>query len=235
MQIIEVTDLWVRSGVVRFKHRDARLEFVVYPMIHMAAASFYAAVAARVQRADIAVVEGIGRSGTDGSVLVRALTLSYRVLRCNRRVRLVEQDIDYAALGVQLVRPDVNAAEFKEAWRLVPLRHRLGMWCLLPVILLVRLFGGTRTIWSRSTELNDLPTPEEEDLLDGMPELDAAFGGRRDDRLLAALRQIHEDRGDDAIEVAIVYGAGHVPAIVRGLGSLGYRPRSSEWLVVADV
>lgn len=235
MQIIEVTDLWVRSGAIRFKRRDTPLEFVVYPMIHMAAASFYTQVAARVKHADIAVVEGVGRSGKDGSALVRALTLSYRVLRFNRRVRLVEQDIDYEALGVEVVRPDVTSAEFKEGWRLVPLRHRLGVWLLLPVVLLVRLLGGTRTIWSRSMEQNDLPTPEEEDLIDAMPELDAAFGGRRDDRLLAALRQIHEDRGDDAIEVAIVYGAGHVPTIVRGLGRLGYRPRSSEWLVVADV
>jgi hypothetical protein len=235
MQIIEVTDLWVRSGVVRFKRRDTRLEFVVYPMIHMAAASFYTEVAVRVKRADIAVVEGIGRGANDGSVLVGALTLSYRVLRFNRRVRLVRQDIDYAALGVELVRPDVSSVEFKEGWRQVPLRHRLVVWLLLPVVMLIRLFGGTRTIWSRSMEQNDLPTPEEEDATDAMPEFDAAFGGRRDDRLLAALREIHEDHGDDAIEVAVVYGAGHVPAIVRGLGSLGYRPRSSEWLIVADV
>jgi hypothetical protein len=68
-----------------------------------------------------------------------------------------------------------------------------------------------------------------------MPELEAAFGGERDRRLLVALYRIHEARGDEAIEVAIVYGAGHVPAIVHGLVSLGYRPRAGEWLVVADV
>jgi hypothetical protein len=55
------------------------------------------------------------------------------------------------------------------------------------------------------------------------------------DRLLAALRRPHEERAAEAIEVAVVYGAGHVPAIVTGLMRYGYRPRSGEWLTLADV
>lgn len=239
MQIIEVTDLWVRSGVVRFKRPDTPLQFVVYPMIHMAQASFYAQVTTRLKRADVVVVEGVGGSGDGGgrkgSVLVTALTLSYRVLRFNRHARLVEQDIDYAALGVEIVRPDVSSAEFSTAWRKVPLTDRVGLWLVLPGVVLVRLFGGTRRIWSRSMEQNDLPSPEEEAIADAAPELEAAFGGERDDRLLAALRRIHDERAHERIEVAIVYGAGHVPAVVYGLMNLGYRPRASEWLVVADV
>ena len=235
MQIIEVTDLGVRSAVIRLRRRETPLQFVLYPMIHMAKPAFYAAVTARLKRADVIVVEGVGGGGWRGSVLVSMLTLSYRVLRFNRRAKLVEQDIDYAALGVPVIHPDVRQDEFAAGWRRVPLAHRLTMWCVLPVVLVARLFGGTRMIWSRWMEQNDLPSPEEEDAADWSPELDAAFGGERDDRLVAVLCRLHEERSGEGIEVAVVYGACHVATVVRGLYRYGYRPRSADWLTVADL
>jgi hypothetical protein len=236
VQIIEVTDLAVRSAVIRLRRRETALQFVLYPMIHIAKPAFYAAVAARLKRADVIVAEGVGGGRGKGSVLVGALTLSYRVTRFNRRAKLVEQHIDYAALGVPVVRPDVSHDEFAAGWRRVPPAHRLTMWCVLPLVVVARLFGGTRMIWSRSMEQNDLPSYEQEDAADWSPELEAAFGGERDDRLLAALYRLHEERSGEAIEVAVVYGAGHVPTVVRRLMSrYGYRPRSADWLTVADL
>ncbi|MEH1163793.1 hypothetical protein V6V47_00235 [Micromonospora sp. CPCC 205539] len=235
MQIIEVTDFGVRSAVIRLRRRETALQFVLYPMIHMAKPEFYAAVTTRLKRADMVVVEGVGDGQGKSSVLVGALTLSYTVLTFNRRVKLVKQDIDYAALGVPVVRPDVSLDEFAAGWRRVPLATRLMMWCALPVVVGARLFGGTRMIWSRSMEQNDLPSPEEEDLADWSPKLEAAFGGERDDRLLAALTRLHEERCGEDIEVAVVYGAAHVPAIVHGLHRYGYRARAADWLTVADL
>jgi hypothetical protein len=236
MQIIEVTDLAVRSAVIRLRHRESPMRFVIYPMIHMARPTFYKAVAAGLKRADVVVVEGVGGGRRRRSVMFSALTLSYRVLRFNRRAKLVEQDIDYAALGVPVVRPDVSLEEFADGWRRAPLRDRLVMWCFLPLVVVARLFGGTRMIWSRSMEQNDLPSPEDEEIADRYPELDEAFGGERDERLLAALYRLHEERHAEDIEIAVVYGAGHVPAIVRGLRDrYGYRPRSADWLTVVDL
>lgn len=236
MQIIEVTELGVRSAVVRLRRRETPMQFVVYPMVHMAKPGFYAAVTAGLKRADVVVVEGVGGGRGKGSMLAGALTLSYRILRFNRRAGLVEQDIDYAALGVPVICPDVSQEEFAAGWRRVPLGHRLGMWCIFPVVVAGRLLGGTRMIWSRSMEQNDLPSPQEEAAAEWSPQLEAAFGGERDDRLLAVLCRLHEERGGEGIEVAVVYGAGHVPSIVRGLTNrYGYRPRSADWLTVADL
>jgi hypothetical protein len=214
----------------------SKLQFVMYPMMHMAEPRFYAAVTARLRNADVVVAEGVGSSGPSRrSTLVSALMLSYRVLRFNRRMTLVDQDINYAALTAEVVHPDVSVAEFQAGWRRVPLKQRLGVWCLLPAIIVVRLFGGARLAWSRWLEQNDLPSPEEEAMAEAMPELDAAFGGRRDDRLLDTLSQLHERRGTEPIEVAVVYGAGHVRAIVAGLTQRhGYRVRSADWLTVTD-
>jgi hypothetical protein len=236
VQIIEVTDFTVRSAVGRLQRRETPLQFVLYPMIHMAKPAFYAAVTVRLKRADIVVVEGVGGGRRKRSVLVGALTLSYTVLRFNRRAKLVEQDIGYAALGVPVVRPDVSSEEFAAGWRRVPLAHRLVMWCLLPGIVLARLFGGTRMIWSRSMELNDLPSPEDERQADWSPELQAAFGGDRDNRLVAALCRLHDEHNGQDAEVAVVYGAAHMPAIVQGLADrYGYRPRRADWLTVVDL
>ncbi|MBB2947359.1 hypothetical protein FB565_007127 [Actinoplanes lutulentus] len=236
MQIIEVTEFGVRSAVIRLRRRDSALQFVLYPMIHMAKPAFYTAVTTRLKGADVVVVEGVGGGQRKRSVLVGALTLSYTVLRFNRRAKLVEQDIDYVALGVPVIRPDVSVEDFAASWRRVPLSHRLMMWCALPFIVVTRLLGGTRMIWSRSMEQNDLPSAAEEDLADWSPRLEAAFGGERDNRLLSALCRLHEERSGENIEVAVVYGAAHAPAIVHGLTKrYGYRPRSAEWLTVADV
>ncbi len=37
--------------------------------------------------------------------------------------------------------------------------------------------------------------------------------------------------GHEKIEVAVVYGAGHVPGILRGLYKLGYRVVSADWVM----
>ncbi|MFB9236327.1 hypothetical protein ACFFWC_12325 [Plantactinospora siamensis] len=236
MQIIEVTELAVRSAVIRLRRRETPLQFVLYPMIHMAQPAFYRAVTARLRRADVIVVEGVGGGRRKHSVLAGALTLSYSALRWNRRAKLVEQHIDYAALGVPLIHPDVSLEEFSAGWRRVPLAHRLAMWCLLPFLILADLFGGTRMIWTRATELNDLPSPQDEALTNYSPALEAAFLGERDQRLLDALYRLHEERGGESIEVAVVYGAAHMPAVVHGmLGRYGYRARSADWLTVADL
>ncbi|GIF64097.1 hypothetical protein Ais01nite_21320 [Asanoa ishikariensis] len=108
---------------------------------------------------------------------------------------------------------------------------------MLPAIALARLFGGSRVIWSKSMETNDLPlTNKEEELNDLPPGLDAAFADQRDERLIAALCRLHEERGHEDIEVAVVSGAGHTAAVVAGLQQgYGYRPRSADWLTVADL
>lgn len=58
----------------------------------------------------------------------------------------------------------------------------------------------------------------------------------QDDNLVGELTRIHEQRGGEAIEVAIVYGAAHLPAVVQALvGRLGYRPeRGGQWLLAID-
>ncbi|EWM64729.1 hypothetical protein MCBG_01862 [Micromonospora sp. M42] len=212
MQIIEHSVIGTRSAVLRLRRPGSRLEFLVFPMLHVASPAFYAAVTKRLRECDLLVVEGVSGRSVVGS----ALTLTYRAMPANRRSGLVTDPIPYASLGVEVLNPDVSAAEFAEGWRAMPLRYRLQMWLVIPFVTVMQFFGGTRRLLSPEIEVNDLPSAT-------------------DERLLAALSELIRTRSSERIDVAVVYGAGHVPAIVRGLFELhGYRPRAAEWLTVLE-
>ncbi len=50
-----------------------------------------------------------------------------------------------------------------------------------------------------------------------------------------ALERVHEERCNEAIHVAIVYGAGHMPAVVRYLGQrFGYWASDAEWMTIFE-
>jgi pheromone shutdown protein TraB len=73
-------------------------------------------------------------------------------------------------------------------------------------------------------------------MVDAAPEINEAMLGERDQRLVDALVRLHEERAHEDITIGIVYGAGHVPAVVNGLESrLGYFVRSADWLTVIEL
>ena len=56
----------------------------------------------------------------------------------------------------------------------------------------------------------------------------------RDARLLRVLDEIHRDRAAEPVKAGVVFGAGHMPAVVDHLcGQLGYIAAHAEWLTVA--
>ena len=113
----------------------------------------------------------------------------------------------------------------------MPLRVRLLVWCALPVVVVAQLFGGRKRLLAPEVSVNDDDVPESE----LQERLDGAFTGERDDRLLAALVELHETRSHGRIDVGIVYGAGHVPDLVHRLNAtLGHRPRTADWITVID-
>jgi hypothetical protein len=64
VQIIGVTQFGVQSAVIRLRRKDTPLQFVVYPMVHMAKPTFYADVTNRLRNAQVVVVEGVGRGAS---------------------------------------------------------------------------------------------------------------------------------------------------------------------------
>ncbi|MEU6343576.1 hypothetical protein ABZ883_21850 [Streptomyces sp. NPDC046977] len=232
MQFIEVTELaGVRSAVVRFRRRGSGLSFVLFPMVHLGERSFYDQVTARLRTwCDLVIAEGIrGESPT-----TEALTQSYRRLDGVERLGLVVQDIDYNALGVPVVCPDMTGEEFESRWRRVPFRERAAVAALVPVYAAGMRLLGTRRFMARHLRTEDLLTDAEEAAANVMTGMEDVILHRRDRLLLDAVKEFHRARGGrkEPFTVGIVYGAEHMRAVAPALADLGYRTAESEWLTV---
>lgn len=227
MEIIDTGVLGTRSAVIRLRRPGSKLEFVLFPMLHVASPEFYAEVTRRLAECAVVVAEGVsGRS-----VLGWALTMTYRVVPANRRSGLVLQNIDYRALDVEVIRPDVSADELVRGWRTLPLWFRALVWCALPFVVIAQFFGGRKRLLAPEVVVSDADLP-----ISGLEErFLTAFRDERDARLLAALFKLHKSRSAERISVAVVYGACHVPDLVHQLaGRLGYRPCSAEWITAVE-
>jgi hypothetical protein len=231
MQLIEVSVTGVRSAVITLQSAGASMRILLFPMVHLAAPDFYRSVTARLAGCGLIVAEGI--SGT--SVAASALTLAYRLPARNRRLALTIQDIQYSRLGIPVVRPDLSARQFRRRWRSVPPLHRLAVWWLVPLFALSFALLGTRRTLSRYLAHDDMPTPMEDLARHATPQLTELILDHRDRLLIDCLASIHHEHHSERLDVAVVYGAGHMPAITHELlRRYGYRPRSAEWLTVFD-
>ncbi|MFF0342604.1 hypothetical protein [Kribbella sp. NPDC004875] len=230
MQIIENSIVGTRSAVLRLTRRAGGPRVVIFPMLHVAEPRFFRSVEARLRECDLLVVEGIHGP----SPVVDGLTLTYRMMPANEASGLVVDDIPYADLGVPFVAPDLSGAEIEDGWRKLPWQHRAVAWAVVPVATIGNFFAGRRSLLSRSVEVNDLPTAEQELHGDLLEHIDELFVDRRDDRVIAALAEVVRERPDEDLQVAVVYGADHVPGILRGLYKLGYRVVDADWLMVVS-
>jgi hypothetical protein len=244
MQIIEVSDLGVRSAVLRLTRRDTPLTFEIYPMVHIGEPAFYAAVTERLRRCDLVVAEGVGgtrmpdgsRRRTRGTVAASALTSSYRLPARFARAGLVLQNIPLATLGVPVSYPDMTDEQFSAGWREVPLWQRMLVTAGAPVAGLYQLAFGSRRALARELETTDEHWHDELMNIDSMDELMALLGEKRDRLLIAELDDIHRRRGHEPVTVAVVYGAAHVAPVVYGMRALhGYGLRGAGWLTVFDL
>ena len=93
----------------------------------------------------------------------------------------------------------------------------------------------TRRVLARYANLDDLPDQIQSQVRDQAGELEDLLVDRRDGLLVSTLDTIHSEHRTEPMTVAVVYGAGHMPAVVHHLaGRYGYRPREAQWLTVFD-
>jgi len=242
MRAIDVREGRVQAAVFTMRRRGTPLRFVFFPMIHVATPSFYAEVRRLLTSCDLIVAEGVrGRSRP-----LTALTLAYRLAPRFRRRGLQLQD--YVTLlppGVPVINPDVSAAEFLADLRYMPRREYWLMFAVAPVLGLVFAVCGPRPFFTRHLMV-ELPTVLRPEVLRAEAVRDTmrrkgiavddpftAANRRREHMLLDALTTIHEQRNDQPVAVAVVYGAAHAPVVAAGLMIRhGYRVREAQLLTV---
>jgi hypothetical protein len=208
---------------------DTPLPGVIFPMLHVASPTFYSQVRIRLRECDLIVMEGIRGK----SVGVSTLTLAYRFTPRRRRNGLQEQREELLLPeSVPVINPDVTAAEAIADLKTLPRSTYVLLMVAAPAMGLVFALRGPRALLDEDLVVDDLPATLQAQMMADDP-VEHAMTGRRDQRLLDALGEIHAERAHEPIRVAIVYGARHVPAIVSGLmDRYGYRAREAEWLTV---
>ena len=220
----------VRSAVITLWSPDRPQRIVLFPMLHLGTPAFYASVTDRLDQCAVVLAEGI----RGGSLITRGLTAAYRLPGKSRRLGLTEQRIDYARLTAEVMEPDMTGSELRAGWRTVPRVQRAALLVLAPVAGVAFWLLGTRQVLARYAASEDLPDDMEILLRDKAPALTELLVGRRDALLAAALDEVLARPGK-AKDIAVVYGADHMPGLIRYLaGTYGFRPQQAEWLTVFD-
>jgi hypothetical protein len=221
VQFIESSIVGVRSAVLTLACRTSPMRFLLFPMVHVGEPSFYREVTNRVRDCAIIVAEG----SPGGSQPVQEWMSRIRA------DRLVDQigALDLDSLGVPIFWEYTAPQPRTRAERVAQTAEdSVGAVAL-------RLLG-------RYGDPLGLPNLDEADDHD-----DRWVSGRyarwmrerivdrRDDALNRRLTALHQEHRARPITVAVVYGAGHMPAVVEHLrGEYRYHVQHAEWLVVAN-
>lgn len=231
MQFIEVSMTGVRSAVIALQAPDRPQRVVLFPMVHLGAPEFYTGVTARLGQCAVVLAEGI----REPSLITTALTTAYRLPGRRGRLGLVEQRIDYSRISAEVIRPDMTGRQLRAGWHAVPVVQRVALLVLAPVVGAAFWLLGTRRMLARFAAAEDLPDAAEVMLRDKAQVLTDLLLDRRDALLAVALDDVLVRHRDEAVDIAVVYGAGHMAALTRYLvAKHGFRPRTAEWLTVFD-
>src|SRR5262249_12084774 len=161
------------------------LRFVLFPMVHLGTPAFYEEVERRLKSCHVVVAEGVSGRPPIG---LSALTASYRLPGRRGRDGMTTQGLDLSRLHAQVVNPDMTSEEFMGVWRKVPLVVRGAAMVLAPLFGVWTALFGSRELFAKYLEVDDLPTREEMAVMSGRWErLEDLVVADRDARLVACL------------------------------------------------
>lgn len=232
MQIIESSAFGVRAAIYRFEHSDSALQFELFPMIHIAERQFYDSVRTRLSECDLVLFEGIS------SARVWALATSYTLTARRKRLGLVcqREALPRSSIQSRLFHADISAREFDEVWRRVPLWQRLLFFIAAPLQGAWGYLTATRESVARRCGTDDLKSRDDVLEDEDLEEVRDAISTRRDSHLLSCVLKCHDENASTSCRAAVLYGAAHMPAVVRLLQDrLGYRVTRADWLTVLEL
>lgn len=222
MQLTELSVAGFRTSVTVFRRPAGGLRWVIIPTIHMGHADYYWAIWQRLRSCQAVIAEIWDGPSSTGMAYANAMRLARQ--RASRD--LVPQDIDYGALGVPVIFPDDYLAPDADPDRRMSHQELVTAVVMTPILALhMALTGGGD--WLGNSPLD----------IHGHTEVPRdASDRKREDLLLEVMGEIDGEFAGEDIEVAVVFGALHMPTVVRELtGKLGYRVMpGARWLTAID-
>lgn len=231
MEIIQNSVLGIRSARMTFETAGKPV-FTLFPMIHIADPDFFRRVRADAAAHDLILREGVP---TPWWLPVRR---AYGVLAGGgdglaSQADLLPEQVSRAP-HPNVIRADMDGPSFRAGLAALPLWFRALLVLAVPVLMILGRIRGMRDLLLRDfTGTSDERSGGAEDAPSDSPDAVDQFVdlilNRRDQVLLR-----HVDRAiakGDAATIAVVFGAGHMPAVIRHLrNSHGYRCTRSVWM-----
>lgn len=226
VQFLESSVIGLRSAVYELVHPERADTVILLPMVHIGTPDYYAEVSSWLSGCSHVVFEGVR---TPKSWL---LSRSYSLVARRRSLGLVTQRmaLDLKSIDAELVHGDVDASEFDEGWRHVPWMYRAGLLMLAPLYGLYQYLFATRGSLAEKQSVDDLPPREQVEEADSPSR--RPFISDRDNRVITVLEDLLSEAADDR-RIAVVWGAGHMPAIAGYLmHQEGFRVERADWVGV---
>lgn len=229
MQFLERNSFNLRSAIYKFKHDEHMLEFMLFPMVHVGEPEYYEQINGLLGQCQQILYEGVQ------SKISTIVTFSYRLLAENKDIGLIDQGegLKLRELNAELFHADMSQELFEMEWTKIPFRLRLMILLAAPIIGIFNKFFGGKEILAFGGNVDDLPGAR-----DGCSD-DNPFSElivtKRDRVLIQHIEEHFQSNKSKKLTVGIIYGARHMPAIVRLLSiKLKYRVSDSSWVTVAS-
>jgi hypothetical protein len=210
-------------GRTTLSHPDHRLKVTLYPVFHIGSSAFYAALSEDLGRFRVFLLEGVRKPGWRGPIYDLAA----------RNLGLVTQR-DHLRLppGAERLPLDMTETEFMRDAGTLPFRWRLLLRLLRPILWAVTATeGGRHHVWDSFSKQSFV-----RDMQDTPAHLDELIRTKRDKAMSDRLRAFVQDpiRVDKGEPVAVVAGAGHMPALYATLRECGFQKGSVRWFEVLE-
>lgn len=232
MQFLESSYVGLRSAFHELESDIVKPKFLVLPMVHIGDKSFYDEVSRRLDDCQTIVYEGVPGFRT------RLLTQAYRITAKKKSLNLTLQRdaIRINDQEARKVHADVTSEGFAANWRGLPWLQQIGLTILAPLYGIWTYMFSTRESLAKGRSTDSLSNSNALRKDDSAIAVRDVFLTKRDEFIVLQIDKYLDVYKNEGETVAILFGAGHMPAIVSHLTEKhGYSSKKAEWISAITV
>ncbi len=229
MQFLESSYIGLRSAFHCLESDQASPKFVVIPMVHIGDKSFYQEVSRRLRDCHAIIHEGVPGFRS------RLLTQAYQITTKRRALSLVQQrkEVRLNDFTARKIHADVSHKVFTASWRTLPWLHQVGLLILAPLYGCWTYLFASRESISKRRSRDSLSNAYSLRKPDAIVAIKDVMVTERDKHIVSQIERYIEDNRSSNEIAAILFGAGHMPAITAHLSErYGYVSKKAEWVSV---
>lgn len=229
MQFLESSYIGLRSAIHELESEMVSPKFLVIPMVHIGDRSFYGEVSNRLSNCQTIIHEGVPGFRS------RLLTQAYRITTRRRALNLVQQreEVRLDEYDARKIHADVSSKTFGANWRQLPWVQQLGLLILAPLYGFGTYLFSTRESIAKGRSRDSLSNAYALRSDDSAVAVRDVIVTKRDEFIVSQIDKYLEDNRSSTELAAILFGAGHMPAIVSHLSQKhGYSSKKAEWISV---